>query len=288
MHKLESDVNDRLLSELTPEQHEAAERELGPDEQWRELPPISVSLLRKHVSHSPNVAELNERDGIEPDYDNDSHIGGGMRLSGHPGQLPVALPELLIRDPRVQRLLDVSLSQSKEIRRVVEQQKASANALQQNHNRRRREGATNQELALLELELEAVRRESKEEILDEILLLPQRESLLRLSMFNRFRRIGLLALLTDGSLGHEIEVTGSQRNRLFAQSDELQKMVNDRSDSLTDRYHNQLLEALPAKAQQKLRVSLGDPPRDLLRSSPDLILRQLPAEIREATSPTRQ
>ncbi len=265
--RLEAFILERLLHELHREQRQQIAVELGTSEEWSKLAALSPRVLRLQLEHSSQVRELNRKSRVEPDYQGDRH------LMGFGSQVRLALtPEQLVLRPDVQRCLELSTDQVSALEQI--RGKAEMDLLQLHSEMllARRRGADAAFLGLEELEAEALMRETREEMLSQVLLPEQRNRLSRLADWNRARTLGWLPILVDGSLGHRLKVTAAQRVRLFRAAQELCDEVDEAHLDMLVTYHLCLLDALGEEQSRRVQDALGEMPGLVLLSDPAAIL----------------
>ena len=264
---LEQEVWNQLSSELRSEQQRKLRAEFRGSEQWSQRLPLGPSRLRDQLRHSSNAKRLNAQAGVEADGENDRH------LSGFGSQAGLALtPGQLILSENVQRGLELSAMQTKEIRSIQKTRNSKILELHTEMLQQRQSGGSILLLGLEELEVEAIARESAEQMMDEVLLPEQRVRLTQLSAWMRARNIGGLAMLTDGSLGERLGVTSLQRTRLFNTAKRLQGEVEEKHAEMIQTYQQRLLEALEEKTRVRISAALGDMPVPHLLPEPERII----------------
>lgn len=265
--KLEASILERLLQALDRKQRRQIAAELGTCEEWSEIGVLSPRVLRLQLEHSSRVRELNRNSRVEPDYEGDRH------LIGFWSQMRLALtPEQLVLRPDVQRCLALSTEQIHALEQIRGRAEIEVLQLHSEMLLARNRGADAAFLGLEELEAEALVRESREEMLSQVLLPEQRRRLGRLAEWNRARTIGWLPMLVDGSLGHRLKVTSAQRVRLFQAAQDLREEVDEAHRAMLEAYHVCLLDGVGDEQRRRVQDALGEMPGLVLLADPAAIL----------------
>lgn len=264
---LEQSVLEQLAGELGRDQQRYLLAQYQESSSWSEYFPLSPCRLREQLGHSPNVKRLNSEAGIKAVDDLDRHLRGFGSQRGL-----LLTPEQLIFSADAQRCLGLTTRQINDLQSIQEKRDRRILDLHIEMLLQREKGASKLFLGLEELELEAITRESANQLMEEVLLPEQRIRLTQLSAWARAQNIGWLPMLTDGSLGERLHVSTEQRMRLFRIAKQLQQEVEEKHVEMIQAYQKRLLEAFQKGKRDRILSALGELPTPNLLPDPKTIL----------------